>query len=83
MRSALYGDGGLLCGSHWLLRYTNPRGNGDGWGGGLGGVSVQGKCARQVCKVSVQGECESGEVLYMGIGGCCAAASLHKSKGEW
>ena len=35
-RSALYGDGGLFCRSHWLLPCINPRGNGDGWGGGFG-----------------------------------------------
>ena len=33
-RSASYGDGGLFCGSHWLLSCTNPRGNDDGWGVG-------------------------------------------------
>ena len=29
---ASYGDGGLLCGSHWLLCCINPSWNGDGWG---------------------------------------------------
>ena len=51
VRSALYGDGGLFCSSHWLLSCTNPRGNGDGLGG------RGGECARGVCKESVQGEC--------------------------
>ena len=46
---ASYGDDGLLCGSHWLLPCTNPRGNG-GWGWGGWGC----ECARRVCKVSVQ-----------------------------
>ena len=59
-RSALYGDAGLFCSSHWLLPCINPRGNCDGWGGGVWGVSVQGECAR-------------GEELHMGMGGCCAA----------
>ena len=26
-----------------------------------------------MCKASVQGECARGEVLYMGVEGCCAA----------
>ena len=42
--------------------------------GGVGDVSVQGECARRVCK---------GGELYMGMWGCCVAAALHKSKGEW
>ena len=52
------------------------------------GIGEQGgcwgcECARRVCKISVQGERARGEVPHMGMGGCCAAASLHKFKGEW
>ena len=57
---ASYGDEGLFCSSHWLLPCTNPRGNDNGWGWGLGDVSVQGECARR-------------EELHMGMGVCSAA----------
>ena len=53
------------------------------WRAGGRGLGLGGECAWQVCKISVQGECARWEVPHMGMGGCCAAASLHKSKGGW